>query len=208
MKINNNTYSLESFDYKAHDIYICGDIDGTELRNITEKINDIVLDDDLLIQRNTQVMNETKLFTSNSKLDFNLPPINIYLSSYGGGLYPGLGIYDCIKDVGNKYQTNIICSGYVMSMATIILQAGKKRIARKNTTFMIHELADIMWYRKLEEIKDKLKEDQRLEDIIEHILMSRTKLTKDKLKEIAKNKLDYYINAEQALEYGLIDEII
>ena len=208
MKLNNNTYNIESFDYEAHQIYLCDDIDDKMVKDLTKKLNDIVMDDRIAIKRNIDILNETMLFVDKQKFEFNLPPINIYLTSFGGWCYAGIGLYDHICEIGKEYDTQIICSGYVMSMGTIILQAANKRIARKNTTFMVHDMADYMGYKKLADIKDKVEEDERLGKVIDDILISKTKFTKDKLDKIYKEKKDFYFDAEKALEYGIIDEII
>lgn len=208
MRTNTNQYILESFDYKSHDVYICGTIIEEIVKEVAEKINDIINNDKLLIRHNTMVLNDSNLFTDESKLVITLPPINIYLTSYGGGCYSGLGIYDIIKNATKEYNVNIICSGYVMSAGTLILQAGTKRIARKNTTFMVHELADFAGYEKLADIKERVDEDNRLSNVITNIYLEHTKFTVEKLNEIYEKKQDFYLSADEALEYGLIDEII
>lgn len=73
---------------------------------------------------------------------------------------------------------------------------------------MVHDMADYIGYKKLADIKDKVEEDERLGKVIDDILISKTKFTKDKLDKIYKEKKDFYFDAEKALEYGLIDEII
>ena len=208
MKINNNTYNIESFDYEAHQIYLCDEIDDKMVKDLTKKLNDIVMDDRITMKRNTDILNETMLFVDEQKFEFNLPPINIYLTSFGGWCYAGIGLYDHIRSLSKDYNTQIICSGYVMSMGTIILQAANKRIARKNTTFMVHDMADYMGYKKLADIKDRVEEDERIGKIIDDILIKRTLFTKSKLDSIYNEKKDFYFDAETALEYGLIDEII
>ena len=73
---------------------------------------------------------------------------------------------------------------------------------------MVHDMADYMGYKKLADIKDKVEEDERIGKIIDDILIKRTLFTKSKLDSIYNEKKDFYFDAEKALEYRLIDEII
>lgn len=202
------TYNIETFDYKAHNIYLGNNVDEKMLYDVIEKLNNVQLGDELHITRNLNALQTSNIFTSDTEFKFQLPPINIYLSSFGGYCYAGLGVYDRIKEITDKYEVNIICSGYIMSMATIILQSATNRIARKNTTFMVHDIADSPGYHKLEDLKDRVDEDVRLRNVLDKILIDRSKLTVSQINEINEKKKDWYLNAEQALEYGLIDKII
>lgn len=209
MKINNNTYNLESFDIKAHTIYVHGEIDLDSSKKAIEAINDVVLDDALCIKRNEEVLKETMLLDMNkTNLEWSLPPIDIHLSTYGGICESGMALYDTIKNVGKHYQTNMICSGCIMSYGVILLQSAKRRISFPNTTFMIHQVATYRGYSKLKDAEDDVIETRRINDLIFDILLKRTKLSEEKLKEIYEKKKDWFMDAQTALEYGIIDEIM
>jgi ATP-dependent protease ClpP protease subunit len=94
-----------------------------------------------------------------------------------------------------------------MSMGIVLLLAAKTRKAYRNTTFMIHEGSSGA-IGKVSDMEDSIDESKRLNDIYFGIIESETKIPKSKLDEIRKRRKDWYFTAEEALEYGLITEII
>lgn len=94
-----------------------------------------------------------------------------------------------------------------MSMGLPILVSGARRFAYKYSTIMYHEMSTLMWD-KLESIKQDLKEGERLQVILDSIILNNTQILKEKLDNIKERKIDWYISAEEALKLGIIDEII
>lgn len=134
-------------------------------------------------------------------------PITIMVSSPGGLVYVGMAIYDAIKSCKCPVQT--IATGWAMSMGSIILCAGTAglRKAYKNCTIMLHEPSGYA-VGKSSTIVDEAKEITRIKDMMTDIYItnSKGKLDKKKLKKIFTR--DSYMTTTEALEYGLIDEII
>lgn len=130
-------------------------------------------------------------------------PIHIYLSSFGGSVYDGLGLYDVIR----ACSAPVFTYGHskIMSMGTIILIAGDHRYAYPNTTVMVHEPSDFV-AGQLEDIKIAAKEAERLADILVALYVEHT-TTKDPAYWRGLKK-DTYFSAETALEMGMIDEIL
>ena len=94
-----------------------------------------------------------------------------------------------------------------MSCGFLLLISGHKRFAYKYSTPLYHQVSS--WtIGKLEDMKADLKETKRLQVMIDNIVVSKTKLTKKKLKEVNKLKIDWFMTAHEALELGVIDEII
>lgn len=135
-----------------------------------------------------------------------LPPIRVMMNSPGGYIYEALAIYDMID---GRDDMMCFCSGKVMSAATFILLAfpPDKRIATKNTTFMIHQPSSFS-FGKLKDMEDNVKEVRRLHKIITDIYLKKSKLTKEILDKNFREKDDWFFTAKDALKYGLISKII
>lgn len=137
--------------------------------------------------------------------NYKRKPIKLYVNSYGGDIYVMWSIIDTIQN--SKTPVHTYCTGYAMSAAFKIFLAGHKRFASKHATFMYHQLSS--WnFGKLKEIKEWTKELSRLQEMIEIYVSSTTKLSKDDLEKIRKNKEDYYIPANKALKLGIIDKML
>ena len=134
----------------------------------------------------------------------NSNDINIYISSPGGSIVSGLAIYDTINMINSKVNTIVI--GMAASMAAFILAAGTgKRKALPNAEIMIHQP-----YGGMEgvasDIDIQAKRLLRTKERINQLLAIHCK--KD-VQQIEKDtERDYYMNAKEALDYNLIDEII
>lgn len=133
-------------------------------------------------------------------------PIRIVLKSEGGSMYDGLALIDVIEN--SKIPIHITAHGCVMSMALNVLVSGHQRFCSKNTTFMYHE----SWYNMpdsgIQEHKAELKEAERLNELCDNYLISRTKFTMDVLEKTRKSRKNWYFDANEALKYGVVNEII
>ena len=131
--------------------------------------------------------------------------ISLYINSPGGSIYAGLAIYDTMQFVKPDIQT--MCMGIAMSMGSLLLTAGAagKRFSLPNSRILIHQPSagfegqstDIEIHAR--EILDIRK---RLDQIIsDHSGQSMEKVTRD-------TERDYFMSAEEAQEYGIIDRVI
>jgi len=134
----------------------------------------------------------------------NKDPITVNLSTYGGGLYEGLEIYDALSN--SECQILTICSGKIMSMGTIIMLAGDTRISSKNCTFMLHTVSSGAGG-KLFEIETDAVETRRAYNILLDIYAERTKQPRSYFQKWLKYE-DQYINPIKAKELGFIHEIV
>lgn len=131
--------------------------------------------------------------------------IKLYINSPGGSVSAGLAIYDTIQYL--KPDVSTICVGLAASMGAILLGAGAKgkRFALPNAEVMIHQVMGGMEGQATElEIAAKhiLKIKDRLNQIIaRHTGQSLAKVEKD-------TDRDYHMSAQEAKEYGLVDEIV
>ena len=131
-------------------------------------------------------------------------PIDLILSSYGGDVYSMLGIIDYMKL--SDVEVNARCYGAAMSAAAVILACGTGvRSMSENATVMIHE-GSIFEEGKVSDIlksSDHLKElHKTINELLGNVSNKNQKYWTEK------TKTDLYLNAEQCLEFGLVDEII
>jgi len=133
-------------------------------------------------------------------------PIRIVLKSEGGSMYDGLALIDVIEN--SKIPIHITAHGCVMSMALNVLVSGHEKYCSKNTTFMYHE----GWYSipesNIQEHKDELQEAERLNELCDNYLISKTKFTIEILEKIRKSRKNWYFDANEALKYGVVNKIL
>ena len=131
--------------------------------------------------------------------------INLYVNSPGGVISSGLAIYDTIRLIRPDVST--ICVGMAASMATVLLCAGTpgKRYALPNATIHMHQPMGGA-QGQASDIEIAAREILRLQDRIRSILSEHTGQSYE---QVARDTdRDYYLNAEQAREYGIVDEIL
>jgi ATP-dependent Clp protease protease subunit len=129
----------------------------------------------------------------------------MYINSPGGVVTAGLAIYDTMQYLKTKIST--ICLGQAASMGALLLAAGEKgrRYALPHSRIMIHQpLGGAQG--QATDIEIQTKEILRIKKILNNILVNHTK---QKLPRIEKDTdRDFYLSAKEAVEYGLIDEVI
>jgi ATP-dependent Clp protease protease subunit len=131
--------------------------------------------------------------------------INIYINSPGGSVTAGLAIYDTMQFV--KPDVATYCVGQAASLGALLLCAGAKgkRFALPNSRIMIHQ----PWggiQGAAEDIARHAKEILKLRDRINDIFSSHTGQPLDKI--LRDSDRDFFMSAEEAKEYGLVDEVI
>ncbi len=131
--------------------------------------------------------------------------ISMYINSPGGQIYAGLAIYDTMKMIPNKIST--VAVGVTASFGTVLLAAGAKgsRYALPHSTIHMHQpLGGTQG--QASDIEIQAKEILRLKSSLNKIL---SESTGKELETIEKDtERDFYLNAEQAVEYGLVDKIL
>ena len=131
--------------------------------------------------------------------------ISMYINSPGGQIYAGLAIYDTMKMIPNKIST--VAVGVTASFGTVLLAAGTKgsRYALPHATIHMHQpLGGAQG--QASDIEIQAKEILRLKSNLNEIL---AESTNQKLEIIIRDtERDFYLNAEQAVEYGLVDKIL
>jgi ATP-dependent Clp protease protease subunit len=171
-------------DAALRDIYLIGDIEKDTARSCIERLRDLA--------------------SESSK------PISIYINSAGGNVTDGLAIHDAIRHVVSRgVEVVVIVQGMAYSMGSIVLQAASEgsRLAFPHSWIMIHEPAKWAGWQSTTAAAQHLERLKQMQDQIYKILSSRSGKP---LRQIIKDtkRTDFYLDAEMALEYGLIDSIV
>jgi ATP-dependent Clp protease protease subunit len=131
--------------------------------------------------------------------------ISIYINSPGGSVYAGLAIYDTMQFV--KPEISTICVGIAMSMGALLLSGGAKgkRMALPNAKILIHQVSGGFQGQGTDieiQAREVISLKRRLEEIIAHH-------TGQPMEKISKDmERDYFMDPEEAKEYGIIDNVI
>jgi ATP-dependent Clp protease protease subunit len=167
-------------------LVLSGEISEESAQNIIQHISDINEDD----------------FGKEERL-----PIQLKINSIGGSMYDGFAIIGAIE----SSETPVYTYGYgaIMSMALPILVSGVKRFAHPLTTFMYHECLDTFGhYEKVSILKENLDETERVMEMYDDHILSKTSFTKKQLDKVKKGKFDWYFDINEAIKYKVIDQII
>jgi len=138
-------------------------------------------------------------------LEYKPKPIKIYIDSYGGAVYQCLGLLGVMKKSTTPIHT--FAAGAAMSCGFMILISGHKRFGYEYSTPLYHQVST-GFLGKVKDMEESLEETKRLQKKIEEITLERTQISQKKLREVLKNKVDWYMTAQEALQLGVIDEIV
>ena len=131
--------------------------------------------------------------------------ISIYINSPGGSVYAGLGIYDTMQFINSPVAT--ICTGMAASMAAVLLVAGNdgRRSALKHSRVMIHQPMGGA-QGQASDIEITAREIQKLKQELYTIIADHSHTPYDKV--WADSDRDHWMTAQEALDYGMIDQIL
>ncbi len=131
--------------------------------------------------------------------------ISLYINSPGGSVYAGLAIYDTMQFIKPDVQT--ICVGVAMSMGAVLLAGGTKgkRMALPNSRVLIHQVSG-GFSGQATDIEIHAREALAIRGRLDEILAEHTGKTSEQIHEDSER--DRFFTADEALEYGLIDQII
>ena len=134
-------------------------------------------------------------------------PIYLYINSPGGSVTAGMAIYDTMQHIKSEVVT--ICVGIAASMGAFLLAAGTKgkRLALPHSRMMIHQpLGGVQGRRQATDIEIEAKEILRIRHQLNEILAKHTDQPIEKIEKDTDR--DFFMSAEEAKEYGLIDKVI
>ena len=139
----------------------------------------------------------------------NQAPIYLYINSNGGDIDYGLGIYDTIQHIEAPVYT--VCTGFAASMGAFLLSCGEKghRSALKHSRILIHQpliSGSSRYAEKESDLRNKAESLLKCRNILEKIMADNANQPLDIMHKACER--DNWMSAEEALAFGLIDEII
>jgi ATP-dependent Clp protease protease subunit len=169
---------------RLRDIYLIGDIEKDNAR--------------VAIERLREMANESNR------------PITLYINSAGGNVTDGLAIHDSIRAIVHRgVEVSIVVQGMAYSMGSVVLQAAStgRRLAQAHSWIMIHEPAKWAGWQSTSAAAQHLDRLKQMQSQIYQILATRSGRP---LRQIIRDtkRTDFYLDAQKAVEYGLIDGIV
>jgi ATP-dependent Clp protease, protease subunit len=133
-------------------------------------------------------------------------PIYLYINSPGGSVTAGMAIYDTMQHIKSEVVT--ICVGLAASMGAFLLTAGTKgkRLALPHARIMIHQPLGGTGRLQASDIAIEAKEILRIKTLLNQIMADSSGQTLEKIEKDTDR--DYFMSADEAKEYGLIDQVI
>ena len=168
---------------RLRDVYLIGDIEKDTARSCIERLRELASD--------------------------STRPITLFINSAGGNVTDGLAIHDAVRHIISRgIEVTIIVQGMAYSMGSIVLQAASegRRLAFPHSWIMIHEPAKWAGWQSTSAAAQHLERLKQMQDQIYKILSSRSgKPLRQIIRDTKRN--DFYLDAQSALDYGLIDSI-
>jgi ATP-dependent Clp protease, protease subunit len=169
---------------RLRDCYLIGDIEKDTARQCIERLRELAND--------------------------NGRPIALYINSAGGNVTDGLAIHDVVRHIVSRgIEVTIVVQGMAYSMGSIVLQAASdgRRLAYPHSWIMIHEPAKWAGWQSTTAAAQHLERLKQMQDQIYKILSVRSGKP---LRQIIKDtkRTDFYLDAQSALDYGLIDAVV
>ena len=136
-------------------------------------------------------------------------PIKVYISTYGGSADEMFGIYDMMTKIKTQCEIHTIGLGKVMSAGTLVLASGTKgkRKIGKNCRVMIHSV-NAGHMGDLHNIENEVKAVKQMQDLYINAMCNETHMTKRQIQKLIDRKINVYLTAEEAIEYGIADELL
>jgi ATP-dependent Clp protease, protease subunit len=168
---------------RLRDVYLIGDIEKDTARVCIERLREFAND--------------------------GAKPITLYINSAGGNVTDGLAIHDSVRHIISRgIPVTIVVQGMAYSMGSIVLQAASdgQRLAFPHSWIMIHEPAKWAGWQSTTAAAQHLERLKQMQDQIYRILSTRSGKP---LRQIIRDtkRTDFYLDAQSALDYGLIDRI-
>jgi len=136
-------------------------------------------------------------------------PIDFLISTEGGNVQDMFSIYDCIRDVRETLEIKTFGIGKVMSAGVLLLAAGtkgKRRVGR-HCRLMLHPVSG-GHFGSIKELESDIREVRWYQEQFIKAIIEETKLDRREIRKIFRSKTDTYFDAEQAVEWGIADEVV
>jgi len=173
------------------------------------EIRTIGLMGDVDEEKGGDLMMAILLLTELSGKEAPYDPITMYISTYGGSADEMFGIYDVMTKAKKQCEIHTIGVGKVMSAGTLVLASGtkgKRKIGR-HCRVMIHSV-NSGHVGELHSIENEVKAVKHMQELYINAMAQETSMTKRQLQKLIDRKVNVYLSAEEAIEYGIADEIL
>ena len=173
------------------------------------EIRTIGLMGDVDEEKGGDLMMAILLLTELSGKEAPYDPITMYISTYGGSADEMFGIYDVMTKAKRQCEIHTIGVGKVMSAGTLVLASGTKgkRKIGKHCRVMIHSV-NSGHVGELHSIENEVKAVKHMQELYINAMAQETSMTKRQLQKLIDLKVNVYLSAEEAIEYGIADEIL
>lgn len=174
------------------EITICGHVDNDMFKKTSEDLQ--------------------KIAQGNQVID----GLRVNFSSFGGGVTPGFGVHDLLTVFGREHKAPVTVTGYgpIMSMGVLIIQAGDIRRMPRNSRMLLHPVSTGM-SDEVQRLEHRVQEARALQTVYSEIVSERVhrsgkEMSPEEVTALmeANNGVGTYMTSEQALDLGLIDEVI
>lgn len=186
---NNNNQTNKPQDRKR-EFLLNKNVSAESVQNIIEGINEI---------------NRYDVEQESKDSDYIRKPIKVIVDSYGGSIYCGLALVNTIDTSETPIHT--YCFGKAMSMGFAIFNAGHKRFAHKNAYFMYHD-AGTTERDTIEGIQQSIDQIKKVVKALDEMIVEYTDIPMATLNRYKKRKENWYMNGVEAMELGLVDELV
>lgn len=180
----------EKFDVGNREFFLNNEVSSKNLEEIILGIKAINRHDD---------------YYENEMKDYECKPIKIYVDSYGGACYDGMGLVNIIEY--SKTPVHTYCFSKAMSMGLSIYAAGHKRFAHKRATFMHHQLSTSLGG-TLTDLIESVEQCKVLQNMMDEMLVEKTRIKTEEILKYRERKVDWYFNGSEAYKLGLVDELL
>ena len=173
------------------------------------EIRTIGLMGDVDEEKGGDLMMAILLLTELSGKEAPYDPITMYISTYGGSADEMFGIYDVMTKAKKQCEIHTIGVGKVMSAGTLVLASGtkgKRKIGR-HCRVMIHSV-NSGHVGELHSIENEVKAVKHMQELYINAMAQETSMTNRQLQKLIDRKVNVYLSAEEAIEYGIADEIL
>ena len=192
-----------------NDIYFCGELNDENCVKLTQTF--LVADKSIenekkKIEVKKEVLMNSLELDNSTIIEDDLPDhVNFFIQSPGGSFLATLGLMDTIYNLRTPVYTYV--HGYAASAATLLSVTGRKRYMYRNSVMLIHGIRmNSNDAKTMNEIDDVYDNVHLFTEMMKNIYLVNSNIKESELESMLKH--DKYIGAEQAKEYGLIDEII
>jgi ATP-dependent Clp protease protease subunit len=183
-------------------IGLFGDVDE-------EKTSDVVHGMLLMRDCGKEEIYEDPLDLDSEIIETIYKPIDFYISTWGGDARGMFAIYDVMRMVRENYTINTYGLGKVMSAGVLLLAAGTKgsRTIGKNCRIMLHSVRGDQWG-PIHNLENEMEEMRWIQEQHTNALIQETDMTKKHLKKLLDKKINIYLDAQEAVDYGIADIIV